>query len=117
VYGGCVWWCMVCCMVVYGVCMVCVWWCMVVYGGVCMVVCENNPPVERCTRTSNGSPQNVRFGVDPVYSCMVRGAGYTLKLFMSLEWTCFFFDTYLHSLLNTMSSLKGCRTFNRNRVI
>jgi hypothetical protein len=46
VYGG-VWWC------VYGGCMVCVYggvwwcvcmvvcvWCMVVYGGVCMVVCD-----------------------------------------------------------------------------
>jgi hypothetical protein len=109
VYGGVcmVVWCGVCMVVYGGVCMVvCVWWCMVVYGGVCMVVCDRQSQVERCTRTSNSSQGLSGFGVDPVYSCMVRGAGYTLKLFMSLEWTCFFFDTYLHSLLNTMSSLK-----------
>jgi hypothetical protein len=96
-------------MVVYGgvyggVCMVV---CMV-YGGVYGGVCDRQSLRSSGARTSNtAARKNIRFGtLIPMYSCMVRGAGYTLKLFMSLEWTCFFFDTYLHSLLNTMSSLK-----------
>jgi hypothetical protein len=90
-----------------------------VYGGVCMVVyggvwwCVY---VVVCDRQSSGravhepqQQQGLSGSALIVYSCMVRGAGYTLKLFMSLEGRVSS-STRTPILLNTMSSLKS-RTF------
>jgi hypothetical protein len=45
----------------------------VVYGGVCMVVCDRQPG--RGGAREPPTARAVRFG-DPVYSCMVRGGLY-----------------------------------------